>query len=387
MVLEYKKLCSLLCSELLKPNEYQLGHSKMFARQNAMDRFHLSMEDLRYVRVIPIQAAARRWICLLRLKSQKRSVLLLQSVYRMLLKRREFQRLVVEIRRQREVERLRLLEVARQQSDLVENERMRVEAEIQIQLAIEAEEKAQIQRKLDLEPNSIPSITPNRVNFSTDFKEGTISTINSLIDERLPSESTVAISLFEDRIMQLHDHCISGDLKALQEHLKAHPGDYIATNSHSNHCTLLHSAALGGHAAIIEFLSPALVDIIAVLDNHGNNMLHYAASSMNTAANKIAVLRQLLSILENLNSSDTASVTSRASSRISFRFSSSPSSLISCAAFLERVKAVEEALDAAAQNMMLKTVKRSSLYNTSLNANSTPSLVNGVLKAGWLSKR
>jgi hypothetical protein len=120
---------------------------------------------------------------------------------------------------------------------------------------------------------------------------------------------------------------------------------------------------------------------------------------------QVATLRFLLGVLEESEDSNASAASSSASSswsskktgrkstrssHVSFRFTSSaPSALISHAAFLSRSKETYQSMEKAAQEMMTKTVKRSSLHGTSLNSNTLPSLaqVKGVLKAGWLNKR
>jgi hypothetical protein len=205
----------------------------------------------------------------------------------------------------------------------------------------------------------------------------------------------------------MHDLSVGGDLTALQLHLAQHPEDYIATDPRHSHCGLLHSAARGWQVEVLRHLSPTAMDVVSLLDAEGNNLIHHAAmgGGVDGHGDQVATLRFLLGVLEESEDSNASAASSSASSswsskktgrkstrssHVSFRFTSSaPSALISHAAFLSRSKETYQSMEKAAQEMMTKTVKRSSLHGTSLNSNTLPSLaqVKGVLKAGWLNKR
>ena len=217
------------------------------------------------------------------------------------------------------------------------------------------------------------------------------------------------MSVFEERIFRMHDLASSGDLTSLQAHLEQHPEDYIATDPRHCHCGLLHSSARGWQVEVLCHLNPTALDIVSLLDAEGNNLINHAAMGdvdgpgrRGDHSDQVATLRFLLAVLEeseegsgsssapSWSAKKAASRKSTSSSHVSFRFfSSAPSALISHATYLSRSRETYEMMEAAAQDMMSKTVKRSSLHGTSLNSNTLPSLaqVKGVLKAGWLNKR
>lgn len=327
--------------------------------------------------------------------------------------------LLEELRREkdrirRERERLRLQQQAQAQQELEERRRLeaeleeqRKEQEEQQQRQRERERDEQHRRKQQQEKEEMERGRPQQESVPAAVPPPPPPPPPPPAAPSGPSGLQDPLSIIEERIFRMHDLSARGDLTALQLHLAQHPEDYIAPDPRHSHCGLLHSAARGWQVEVLRHLSPTAMDVVSLLDAQGNNLIHHAAmgDSADGPGDQVATLRFLLGVLEEsedcsgsaTSSSSSSSWSSKKagrkstrSSHVSFRFTSSaPSALISHAAYLSRSKETYQSMERAAQDMMSKTVKRSSLHGTSLNSNTLPSLaaVKGVLKAGWLNKR
>lgn len=404
---QFKTYSQLLCEEFVRPGDFQIGLTKLFTRQNAMEGLNIGLDDVLDIVVVPIQVAARRKVAQLRFGRVKKGIRRLQAVARMRVCRAKYlalldalnkARIEEEKRRQEEEE-----ERKREQQRLAEQtERLRKErAERERQEQIAAAALAAKSLPIPAPPDSAPPPPPPLPPAPPSRQQVSFSDIQNDTSERGTLTSKAKDPPFIDRVSRMHDLCTSGDLTSLQAHLTEHPEDYIATDPRHKHCGILHSAAKGSQLHVLRYLNPTAMDIVALLDSEGNNLLHYAAlSQVNSSSDQLGTFRFLIEILEGeaISSFDphskrrTSTVggtggSSNGSRVVSFKFTNTPSALISHTNYLRKTREAYEQMETAAQQMMLKTAKRSSLYNTTLNSNSQVTTVSGVIKSGWLSKR
>lgn len=267
-----KSYATELCTELLIPHkDYQLGHTKVYLREDSYEKLHQAIAAFYNSKAVVIQAFARRWKTRGNYKKAVKGAQMLQALARMKSQRKQFK---VILHNKREQERIEAERIA------AELEKLRLEQE---RIRLEEERYREEQEKIRAEQERLRQEELQRLAELEEVR-------------RQEEENRLRLQAeYEARIVSLHTACEVGDFDLVKQLLLQNPDDFEQPDPTRDHRTVLQSAILGGNESLIQYLCPSVSDLNAK-DMHGNSAIHYALRSK--SKQKLTFLKFLTDLVE-----------------------------------------------------------------------------------------
>jgi hypothetical protein len=245
---EAKSYATRLLSDHLSIDLYQIGNRLVFMRNGCLEILRQAILNFYSKFAIIVQSSYRKHNCEIKYKRQKVVLAKLQSVMRMIPKKKQFQKTIAETRaKEAEKEAARVAEEKR----LAEIEAARIQKDVELQRQLEEKQKKEVAEALTMKTEMANKRICNCIGTYRRNK------------------------ILKKELNHLYKLCSDGNIIGIDEYFRKHPNDMHIRSKYHNFNAPIQAAFIAGQAGLVEFLKPNYPKDILT---SGNSAIHSAAA-------------------------------------------------------------------------------------------------------------